>query len=459
MIHVYMDDFRRCPQGFTLARTIDECLELLRLTEVDILSLDYDMGPGEPTGTDMAAAIVREKLYPREIYLHTSSIYGKKSMYEILYPHLPEHVRLHNGPVPFERLDEIARNCKVPPHSKWICTANHGFAPYAQEELRRMFGSVKSTMLVPGEVFAASLQAVPEDVHHQLKTSPPVFLRHAFLVDWEWCAGEQGTVEPDGWLAPLRKYLMADFRLPGARIAVQTRKAEAALWGGSAAELKDRLQDELEELTGAEFVVREADWIVSVFAGQDRIFAGVAHPHDNISDWNGGAIRFRKEDGQISRAKFKLLEAEASWGIPFASFREALDIGAAPGGWTSFLLERGLKVTAVDTAKLHPSLLSAPKLTFLQRNASSVKFKENQFDLLVCDMSWSPKLTARLVTELLYALAPGGTAIVTVKLLTKKPMALIQEVIGMFQEARLQVQQAKQLFHNRDEITLYMIKY
>lgn len=459
MIHVYMDDFRRCPQGFTLARTVEECLELLRLTEVDILSLDYDMGPDEPTGTEMAAAMVREGLFPREIYLHTSSITGKKSMYEILYQGLPEQVQLHNGPIPFERLEEIARNCKVPPHSKWICTANHGFAPYAQEELRRMFGSVKSTMLVPGEVFAASLQAMPEDVQHRLRQAPPVFLRHTFLVDWEWCPGEAEESKPEHWLEPLRKYLMADFRLPGAKIAVQARKSDDGLWAGTASELKDRLQEELQDVSVGEFVVRDADWVISVFAGQDRIYAGVAHPQDNLSDWNGGAIRFRKEEGQISRAKFKLLEAEAAFGIPFESFREALDIGAAPGGWTSFLLERGLSVTAVDTAKLHPSLLSSPKLTFLQRNANRVKFKENQFDLLVCDMSWSPKLTARLVTDLLYALVPGGTAIVTVKLLTKKPMALIQEVTEVLQEARLQVQRAKQLFHNRDEITLYMIKY
>ncbi|GJM81736.1 hypothetical protein HMSSN139_42320 [Paenibacillus sp. HMSSN-139] len=150
MIHVYMDDFRRCPQGFTLARTVEECLELLRLTEVDILSLDYDMGPDEPTGTEMRPPWFG-KGFPREIYLHTSSITGKKSMYEILYQGLPEQVQLHNGPIPFERLEEIARNCKVPPHSKWICTANHGFAIYAQEELRRMFGSVKSTMLVPAK--------------------------------------------------------------------------------------------------------------------------------------------------------------------------------------------------------------------------------------------------------------------------------------------------------------------
>lgn len=38
-------------------------------------------------------------------------------------------------------------------YSRYICTANHGFAPYAQEELRRLFGAVKSTLLLPGEIF------------------------------------------------------------------------------------------------------------------------------------------------------------------------------------------------------------------------------------------------------------------------------------------------------------------
>lgn len=107
VIHVYMDDFRRCPLGFTLVRTVDECIELLRISEVDILSLDYDMGPGEKTGAEVASAIAIEGLYPREIFLHTSSMAGKKSMYEILVQNKPECVILHNGPIPFDRLDEI----------------------------------------------------------------------------------------------------------------------------------------------------------------------------------------------------------------------------------------------------------------------------------------------------------------------------------------------------------------
>ncbi|WP_301628901.1 SAM-dependent methyltransferase [Paenibacillus apis] len=349
--------------------------------------------------------------------------------------------------------------------TRLICSANHGFAPYAQEELRRRFGAVKSRFLVPGEVFVAALEEPAENVVEQLVSQPPIFLRHMFVVDQAWEVagqGESGAEREDAvhpaWISELQGLLKKDDRLQQSRIAIQTRKSEQSAWSSSAAELKDAIQGGLDELN-AEFVVRDADWIISVFAAVDAVYMGIAKPEHNISDWNGGAVRFQKEEGQISRAKFKLLEAEKVFGIDFSSFHQALDIGAAPGGWTSFLLERGLDVTAVDPAKLHPSVLASPRLTYIQKNAGRVQFKDNQFDLLVCDMSWSPKLTAKLVTELLYCLVPGGTAVITVKLLTKKPMALIQEVMTTFQDARLQIQRAKQLFHNRDEITLYMVKY
>ncbi|MNI90628.1 hypothetical protein D3C73_1481740 [compost metagenome] len=64
--------------------------------------------------------------------------------------------------------------------TKFICTANHGFAPYAQEELRRNFGSLKSTILIPGEVFVATLLHSEEHVTEKLEATPPIFLRHLF---------------------------------------------------------------------------------------------------------------------------------------------------------------------------------------------------------------------------------------------------------------------------------------
>lgn len=109
VIHVYMDDIRRCPDGFTLARSGDECLHLLREFEVDILSLDYDMGLDEMTGTEVAAIIASEGLYSKEIFFHTSSLMDKQKMYETLYQNKPKHVVIHNGPMPQERLDEIEK--------------------------------------------------------------------------------------------------------------------------------------------------------------------------------------------------------------------------------------------------------------------------------------------------------------------------------------------------------------
>ena len=44
MIHVYLDDLRPCPQGFALAKDAKECISLLQEFEVDILSLDHDLG-------------------------------------------------------------------------------------------------------------------------------------------------------------------------------------------------------------------------------------------------------------------------------------------------------------------------------------------------------------------------------------------------------------------------------
>ncbi|WP_138227731.1 SAM-dependent methyltransferase [Paenibacillus algicola] len=337
---------------------------------------------------------------------------------------------------------------------KLVCTANHGFAPYAQEEIRRLFGKLKSTVLIPGEVFIVTLEAESiEQVIRKIKEASLIFLRHLFPVHLEMKAEDAEAAARE-----LERYALGREELGESRVALQIRKTADSSWKEHPSALRDRLQQSMTPLASA-FAVQHSEWILSVFAAADHWYAGVARPEDQLSDWNGGAIRFQREEGQISRAKFKLLEAEHQFSIPFDSFHNALDIGAAPGGWTSFLLERGLRVTAVDPAQMHDSLKGHPQLRILNKNASDVKFKEHEFDMLVCDMSWSPKQMARLVTDLLYSLTPGGTAIVTVKLLTKKPMALVTEMLNWFEDAHMQVQGAKQLFHNRDEITLYMIKY
>lgn len=112
MIHVYLDDFRACPPGFVLARHAEECLLLLQEYEVDVLSLDYDLGWGAPNGLEVVRGIVSSGAYPKRIFLHTSSDAGRRQMYEMLYQQKPDHVTLVNGPMPSELLRELAQTAK-----------------------------------------------------------------------------------------------------------------------------------------------------------------------------------------------------------------------------------------------------------------------------------------------------------------------------------------------------------
>lgn len=338
-------------------------------------------------------------------------------------------------------------------NTSFVCTSNRGYAQPAQEELRRLFPEARFYYLAPAEVFVMTVPNDRETVIDTVRQHEPMFLRHLFPAMAEM--PQHGT---DHDLAVLQE-AAREFgpQLQGKRIAVQVRKADGLNMAYAPSDAKRALDDALSAAFDTEAVVQSADWILSVYISPGRIQIGCSSPDDNLSDWPGGAIRFQREEGQISRAKFKLLEAERTFGLDYSLFRRAVDIGAAPGGWTSLLLERGVRVTSVDPAKLHPSLTGHPRLTYLPKNAGKVEFKHEEFDLLVCDMSWSPRQMAKLINDLLYALAAGGTAVVTVKLMHKKPLQTVREIVQAFSQ-QLELVKGKQLFHNREELTLYFVK-
>lgn len=89
MINVYVDDLRICPEGFTIARTYEEAIQLLINNNVDILSLDHDLGEDETgnlrkTGYDLVKYICENNIKVNKIYLHTDNVVGKENMFETL---------------------------------------------------------------------------------------------------------------------------------------------------------------------------------------------------------------------------------------------------------------------------------------------------------------------------------------------------------------------------------------
>ncbi|MNI55653.1 hypothetical protein D3C73_1106150 [compost metagenome] len=76
---------------------------------MDVISLDHDLGWGNPTGYDVVLWIIEHHKYPKEIYLHSSSPSARVRMYEQLLLTKPAEVLVSNMPVPEERLQQIAR--------------------------------------------------------------------------------------------------------------------------------------------------------------------------------------------------------------------------------------------------------------------------------------------------------------------------------------------------------------
>jgi 23S rRNA (cytidine2498-2'-O)-methyltransferase len=334
----------------------------------------------------------------------------------------------------------------------YVGTANPGFAPYAMEELRRLVRGTKVSGLAPGETFTFTTGDLdPQLIQKLLQKDEPIFLRHMFPIEAE----NDVLNSADKTAVVLKQYAWSlGERVQGRKVAIQVRKEQNSPFPYTSAEGRDVIAEVIREL-GGEPVAKDSDLIISIYASKKKILMGCSSPSQNLSDWPGGNVRFRKDEGVISRAAFKLLEAEKAFKLPLDQFVSALDLGAAPGGWTSVLLERGLKVTAVDPAEMDPSLDRHPMLRHMRQNAAEVAFAPGSFDLLVCDMSWDPYHTCRIVSELAPVLSAGGSGIITLKLMYKKPFQSIQDLTedyGMFFDIR----KVKQLFHNREEVTMWV---
>ncbi|MCI3922518.1 methyltransferase domain-containing protein [Paenibacillus sp. TRM 82003] len=348
-------------------------------------------------------------------------------------------------------MDSSETNVMTNEGTVWVGTSNRGFGKLASSELQRLFDEAKTQSLSPGDVFRFVVETDRAETIRRIREKEPIFLRHMQPAD-----RAVPMTDAEGTLAAIRA-AVAEGGLPirGKKVAVQARKAEAPQTPKADVApiaVKHAIDEVLAETYGAIPVVRDMEWIISVYLARDTAYIGWSTPDENLSSWSGGAVHFRKEDGDISRAKFKLMEAEEAFGLDFADFHGALDIGAAPGGWSSFLLEKGLRVTAVDPADMHPSLLREHGFTFVKKNAANVRFPDGEFDLLVCDMSWDPTNMAALVKRLLPAVSRDGTILTTVKLMHGKAFATLREVESIM-EPEAKLVKTKQLFHNREELT------
>ena len=81
---LYLDDFRKCSDGWIPVRNFRDMIQLLQEQDVTEISLDHDMGELEPTGYDLLTWIERkvfeDGFIPPKMRVHSWNLVGRKNM-------------------------------------------------------------------------------------------------------------------------------------------------------------------------------------------------------------------------------------------------------------------------------------------------------------------------------------------------------------------------------------------
>ena len=286
--------------------------------------------------------------------------------------------------------------------------------------------------------------------------SQPIFLRHCCPAEIE--VPLAGTVDD---LEALRKGISPFLeRLgTGESFSVQTVIGEGYAPGYKRFDVNEAVSREAASRTGVVVDVKQPAKVLSVWLAKGAGWLGVSTPVENFSDWAGGMRRFKWEEEQVSRAEFKLLEALEVFGIAIREGGHALDLGAAPGGWTRILRGRGLHVVAVDPAELDSRVARDKGVTHVKATAQAYFRAPTPCDILVNDMKMDSDQSAALMVEGAHCLGPGGVAVLTLKLPeeTRGWLPRVRRAEAILKDA-YRVENIRQLFHNRSEVTVYLTR-
>jgi tRNA(Ser,Leu) C12 N-acetylase TAN1 len=211
----------------------------------------------------------------------------------------------------------------------------------------------------------------------------------------------------------------------------------------------------LEEETGAtvDFKSPRKTIVVQIF--QDTAYVGVTNTGNLLTKEIKRFRKYAKGTRPFTRAEHKIREAFDEFGIEIGEEHDVLDVGAAPGGWTKHLAERAGRVVAVDPADLHPSLSELAKVTHMRCRAEELTEDIGRFDLITNDMNISSSESAEIMNGLADLLKEGGTALVTIKFVTRARRKHIDEALEIL-DKRYTDFRLKRLPHNRNETTVYM---
>jgi 23S rRNA (cytidine2498-2'-O)-methyltransferase len=179
-----------------------------------------------------------------------------------------------------------------------------------------------------------------------------------------------------------------------------------------------------------------------------------------------GIPRLRSPRQAPSRSTLKLEEAflrllsDDERQQELHSGMRAVDLGAAPGGWTWQLVQRHMSVTAVDNGPMQPALLESGLVDHVREDGFRYQ-PAKKVDWMVCDIVDKPKKVTDLMARWLTAGWCRRT-IFNLKLPMKKRYQEVQQCLALLEQRLVGAGigasiRCKQLYHDREEVTVCVL--
>lgn len=204
--------------------------------------------------------------------------------------------------------------------------------------------------------------------------------------------------------------------------------------------------------------------LLLTFRSGREVFLGLAEV-DNSAAWPMGILRLKFPREAPSRSTLKLEEAwhqfipREEWDLRLAPGMTAVDLGAAPGGWTWQLVNRHMKVAAVDNGPMARTLMDSGLVEHVR--ADGFVFRPRRpVDWMVCDIVEKPARTAALI-ETWFGEGLCREAVVNLKLPMRQRHAEVRRLLERIRDG-LNVRGTKvsiacrQLYHDREEVTCHL---
>lgn len=194
----------------------------------------------------------------------------------------------------------------------------------------------------------------------------------------------------------------------------------------------------------------------------EQAWVGRSRP-ERSSPWVNGIPRLKFPKDAPSRSTLKLDEAfmimldEDERTALLGNPGTVVDLGAAPGGWTYQMVQRGFFVTAIDNAAMDPVLMQSGMVEHKEVDAFHYKPK-HPVELLLCDMIERPSKVVPMIARW-FKEKHCTWAVFNLKLPMKKRYEEYESFLHQFwQLSGLDEEttslRARHLYHDRDEITV-----